>query len=259
MGALRSLALFACAASASAQPAPAPPPPLACLSEWYAVRPVLLPDGQWAASFEDGSSVPFDDRKAKTFEEALESPDIEDMFAMPYRSGPIQPVTKSNEDPGRVRFDGLFRATYGRSATEVQRQIIEVKILGQKLAVHRKVKAVFERVGARLAELVRADPSLRPYLQGLGGTFAWRSVVGTDRPSAHSYGISLDLNPKRSDYWEWQRSKEPVRWRSSIPQAIVGAFEAEGFIWGGRWYHYDTMHFEYRPELLDPRCRATPE
>jgi hypothetical protein len=27
-------------------------------------------------------------------------------------------------------------------------------------------------------------------------------------------------------------------------------FEKHGFIWGGKWYHYDTMHFEYRPELL---------
>ncbi|WP_265937085.1 M15 family metallopeptidase [Aliarcobacter butzleri] len=27
-------------------------------------------------------------------------------------------------------------------------------------------------------------------------------------------------------------------------------FEKYGFIWGGRWYHFDTMHFEYRPELL---------
>ena len=40
------------------------------------------------------------------------------------------------------------------------------------------------------------------------------------------------------------------RWRNRFPQAIVDAFEAEGFIWGGRWYHYDTMHFEYRPELF---------
>ena len=39
-----------------------------------------------------------------------------------------------------------------------------------------------------------------------------------------------------------------------MPQKIVDAFEAEGFVWGGRWYHYDTMHFEYRPELLDPAC-----
>jgi hypothetical protein len=21
-------------------------------------------------------------------------------------------------------------------------------------------------------------------------------------------------------------------------------------IWGGKWGHFDTMHFEYRPELL---------
>ena len=41
-----------------------------------------------------------------------------------------------------------------------------------------------------------------------------------------------------------------ITWKNRYPQAIVDAFEAEGFIWGGRWYHYDTMHFEYRPELL---------
>mgnify|MGYP002637708491 CR=1 FL=1 len=29
---------------------------------------------------------------------------------------------------------------------------------------------------------------------------------------------------------------------------------SNGFIWGGRWFHYDTMHFEYRPELLHPVC-----
>jgi hypothetical protein len=49
-----------------------------------------------------------------------------------------------------------------------------------------------------------------------------------------------------------------VRWENRIPQFIVDAFEAEGFIWGGRWYHYDTMHFEYRPELFDAACRAAP-
>ena len=27
----------------------------------------------------------------------------------------------------------------------------------------------------------------------------------------------------------------------------------------GRWFHYDTMHFEYRPELLDIRCRTAPQ
>jgi hypothetical protein len=39
-------------------------------------------------------------------------------------------------------------------------------------------------------------------------------------------------------------------YRNAIPLEIVRIFEKHGFIWGGAWYHYDTMHFEYRPELL---------
>jgi len=27
-----------------------------------------------------------------------------------------------------------------------------------------------------------------------------------------------------------------------MPQEIVDIFERHGFIWGGKWYHYDTMH-----------------
>jgi D-alanyl-D-alanine carboxypeptidase len=27
-------------------------------------------------------------------------------------------------------------------------------------------------------------------------------------------------------------------------------FEQHGFVWGGKWRHHDTMHFEYRPELI---------
>ena len=35
-----------------------------------------------------------------------------------------------------------------------------------------------------------------------------------------------------------------------MPEKIIAAFEKHGFIWGGNWYHYDTMHFEYRPDLI---------
>jgi hypothetical protein len=31
----------------------------------------------------------------------------------------------------------------------------------------------------------------------------------------------------------------------------VEIFERHGFIWGGKWGHFDTMHFEYRPEFFD--------
>ena len=42
-----------------------------------------------------------------------------------------------------------------------------------------------------------------------------------------------------------------------MPRTVLKVLEQEGFVWGGRWFHYDTMHFEYRPELLDPKCYET--
>ncbi|MFI3257747.1 MAG: M15 family metallopeptidase, partial [Spirochaetales bacterium] len=34
------------------------------------------------------------------------------------------------------------------------------------------------------------------------------------------------------------------------PQQVVKVFEKYGFIWGGVWDIYDTMHFEYKPECI---------
>ncbi|MDR3247464.1 MAG: M15 family metallopeptidase [Treponema sp.] len=31
---------------------------------------------------------------------------------------------------------------------------------------------------------------------------------------------------------------------------MIKAFESYGFVWGGKWMFYDTMHFEYRPEIF---------
>lgn len=251
-GPVLAVALVALAARAE-PPASRPPPGLACLSRWYPVTPVQK-DGRWSAALPDGTVVPYDDGKAKTFEEKLETPDLEDTYSIPYRLGPIRPVTTENEDPGRIRIDPLFRAAYGRSKKEVD--VVPLEFLGQHLKVHRKVKPAFERVAQRLERAIAKDRSLAPFLENLGGTFVWRAIANTHRQSAHSYGVSMDINVKRSDYWEWQKPKLPTRWRNRIPQAIVDAFEAEGFIWGGRWFHYDTMHFEYRPELLDPACSS---
>jgi hypothetical protein len=96
--------------------------------------------------------------------------------------------------------------------------------------------------GARVGHARVARPRPDP--------FNWRPVAGTDRLSAHSFGISIDINTGFSDYWRWAGGgPDPGEYRNRIPLEIVLAFEAEDFIWGGRWYHYDTMHFEYRPEL----------
>ena len=63
----------------------------------------------------------------------------------------------------------------------------------------------------------------------------------------HAYGAAIDLNLAYSDYWLWEKG---APYRNRVPDAIVAIFERHGFIWGGKWQHFDTMHFEYRPELI---------
>lgn len=47
-----------------------------------------------------------------------------------------------------------------------------------------------------------------------------------------------------------KQETDSIKYANCIPMEIVRVFEKHGFIWGGRWYHYDTMHFEYRPEFF---------
>jgi len=215
------------------------PSQVLCLQRYYGVTPTA--DGIVVA----GEHIPYDDGRKKSADEKLEHPDVEDAFTPRYRTGPIARVTSPDEDPGRTRLDAVFRAAYPT------KDLVRIDFVGHAVRVHKKAAPAFARVARRLTALVAADKSLQPFVARLGGTFNPRNIAGTDRPSAHSYGIAIDLNDTLSDYWRWEKGGA---WKNRIPQAIVDAFEAEGFIWGGRWYHFDTMHFEYRPELLDGSC-----
>jgi hypothetical protein len=64
-----------------------------------------------------------------------------------------------------------------------------------------------------------------------------------------SCSSNVDIAVDFSNYWLWEKKGAP-EYKNSIPYEIVAIFEKHGFIWGGKWYHFDTMHFEYRPELL---------
>jgi len=112
--------------------------------------------------------------------------------------------------------------------------------------------AVVNDVAGRLERVVQGLESLpdryRAWLVPAAGTMSCRPVADTGLVSMHGYGAAIDIAVRGSDYWHWARG-EPS-WRNRIPFEIVEAFEAERFIWGGKWFHYDTMHFEYRPELF---------
>jgi hypothetical protein len=238
----------------------APPPRLACLATTYGGSPRKTTDG-WSLGFDDGTSFVWDDGKDKSYDEKLNTPDLEDTLAMPYAMGKAAVVTDVDNDPGRIRHDGLFKKTLGGSENEVRAQLVTLDFVGHSLKIHNKAAAALGRVSARINDLLTKpeNVTLRDFVTGpLGGTFNWRVIAGTNRMSSHSYGLAIDMVVSLSDYWQWRvdpaTGEFPHAWVHTVPQELIDAFEAEKFIWGGRWYHYDTMHFEYRPELFESDC-----
>lgn len=156
-------------------------------------------------------------------------------------------------DPGRTRNQALFRQLYGATQEEVRIQCEEVSFLGESVLFSSRhgASAALERVAKRLEAETARDPALLAYILPSPGAFFWRTIEKSERLSPHSFGIALDLNVSKGPYWRWAEASSPAvrKARENYPQAIVDAFEAEGFIWGGKWSHFDFMHFEYRPEL----------
>lgn len=141
----------------------------------------------------------------------------------------------------------------------------ELRFLGRPVEVHQILRPVLARIDAKLAKERRTDRSLDRFLRRLRSIsgYVWRNIAGTDTLSLHSYGIAVDLIPWRWDgetYWLWTEQKGlnwrdyPYEKRWQPPPKVVRAFEEEGFIWGGKWYLFDTMHFEYRPEFRNFRA-----
>ncbi|MBP5136554.1 MAG: M15 family metallopeptidase [Paludibacteraceae bacterium] len=199
--------------------------------------------------FPDGSAITYDDGKKKDFKTMLDYSDIEDMFFMTYDTTADKPGYL--EDCGRSRNEALFRKMYGNSAAEVQRNLVRIDWFGQQLPIT-KVNGADKQLRAIYNEL-KNKPELKKFLLK-ASSFNWRQVRGANRMSAHSYGIAVDINVANSDYWLWKNpgkgETDSIVYANRIPMEIVRIFEKHGFIWGGRWYHYDTMHFEYRPEFL---------
>lgn len=214
-------------------------------------------DGQ-TLIWRDGTRMPLDDGlPLKDAAAWVRSPDLKDMFRYPYVGGePARPTAGS--DPGRARNAAFFSKMYGDCrGGGVSGKLVEVDWLPSRSRVKLKMtgeNGVAQQLAKISTELDTLPRSFTRYLLPPAGTYNCRVVAGTDQQSAHGYGIAIDIAVKPAHYWRWQQpdaSGNPI-WRNAIPIDIVRIFEHHGFIWGGRWAHYDTMHFEYRPELLLP-------
>jgi hypothetical protein len=203
----------------------------------------------------DGARMPTDvDGPARSFDAMLKDATVADQLRQTYPPGrPVGPPARDHS-PGRLRHTALFVKMYGdcrrggpagrhRPVTwmpRTQPQSLPLTIVNDVAGRMERVVDVLEGLPDRL----------KAYLVPSAGTYNCRTVADTGLLSMHAFAAAIDVNVAQSDYWVWARSRGAIPYRNRIPYEIAEVFEAEQFIWGGKWYHYDTMHFEYRPELF---------
>ncbi|MEW5831856.1 MAG: M15 family metallopeptidase [Campylobacterota bacterium] len=209
----------------------------------------------------NGTVYPFrTDSPKGTWDEKINNADLSTQLEQRYDAGGSETPPPYLFDPGRLRYQPFFQALYGKDRKEIEKNLVTVEwptLKGKtKLQVSR-IGGVDRKLYAIGQEIAKLPKKERVWAEG-AATYCYRVIKDTDRLSMHSFGIAIDLAPAATQYWKDEASAETAKigYKNTMPLSIVRIFEKHGFIWGGRWYHYDTMHFEYRPELLAPSCVA---
>jgi hypothetical protein len=203
----------------------------------------------------DGTAMPISDgNENKPFDDLLRHASIADQFRIPYPRGPLATPPAAGADPGRFRNTAFFAKMYGDCAKgEVSPRLVSLawlpKTWGQSIRIT-PINGVDAQLRAVSAEIDALPEKIKRAAYPIAGTYNCRAIADTGEPSPHGYGIAIDLNTAFSDYWYWRPHDGAIVYRNRMPAEIVAIFEMHGFIWGGKWYHFDTMHFEFRPELL---------
>jgi len=166
---------------------------------------------------------------------------------------------KANVLRNAAFFDTVWRI---HNLNQADDRMVHLQLFGHQVTMHQDVVASLKRIETVLKEQVSTNEALATFLKNLSRLegFNWRNIAGTESRSNHAYGTAIDLIPNsyqgRAVYWLWAVSElnHWYKWtwqqRWLPPDAVVTAFEDEGWVWGGKWMLFDTIHFEYRPEIL---------
>ena len=128
--------------------------------------------------------------------------------------------------------------------------------------VHYSILVHISLVEQQILRVARTNTAVRQWVDSIGTVegWSWRNVAASENRSFHAYGAAIDLLPRslggRQTYWLWTSQHTPEWWnvpytgRYHPPDEVIKIFESFGFVWGGKWRFFDTMHFEYRPEVF---------
>ncbi len=243
---------------------------LSIIASYY---PTLLSDIEWS---EDdivftigGEQLWFRKAKFLSSSERFNSQEYSRIL-YPYRTESIYDVFEAIPPP-RVNFSATYRrssalqiALVGGTPSQIEPLIQEFTILGKTVRLHALAGIAAQEASDEIMTLAQQDDDIARFIDELETISGYynRTVRNSSNISMHAFGIALDFIPNsfkgKAAYWQWARDQRPDTWdtlgldeRWLIPEKIVSILQNKGFIWGGKWSHYDTMHFEYRPELIE--------
>lgn len=197
-----------------------------------------------------GNKILYDDKKNKTIQEKINNPDLQDMMEESYDLNGIYKL--ANNNPGRIRHYQLLKEIYGDTKKQVENNLKNLQFGNKYYAFNNKNNA-YENLNKSINEVLNAckqNKEMYRYVYPISGTFNYRIISGTNRLSPHSFGIAIDLASNKSDYWKWASKEAGQKRLETYPNNLVKIFENNNFIWGGKWEHFDILHFEYRPEFI---------
>ena len=238
------------------------------------VTDLAIRNGDWSVLI-DGRAFHWAGGRMLSAEELDRSDSYSPYSFRPYPED-VQPVPDlSPEDVARLKarinqreagLDGrspaFLIAMWGMATfADAEVQVRPQRFLGRNIRVNPRISGFLEAVEADILAAAETDPETAAWLETLGpiGAYVWRDIAGSANRSLHSFGIAVDIQPRsyggKQAYWRWAADYYDAWWsvpledRYRPPAAVIEAFERHGFTWGGKWFLYDQIHFEYRPEL----------
>lgn len=195
-----------------------------------------------------GKRVLYDDKTQKNHEAKLNNPDIQDMLEQIYPLESLEKLPETNYDPGRGRIYSLLYEVYGSNKGLIEKNLKSTS--GGQFNKANGAATALNSVMKDVNEASKTNPKIGGFVYPINGTYNFRYISGTGRLSPHAFGIAIDIKSHPNDYWKWNTRENGEKRMLSYPKELVEIFEKHNFIWGGKWGHFDILHFEYRPEII---------
>ena len=239
------------------------------------IRDVEFKDGDWTIQVYDERFYYAEGRLLPaSLKDKMNEYDPQPFYDYPEELPPWQPPSaeesarmKEQETRRRSRpikrsphfYDALWR-THNRD--ESWEHVKQIRFLGLPVMVHYSILVQLSLVEEQILRTAKTDAAVKQWVSNIKSMdgWNWRNIAESQSRSYHAYGAAIDFLPKSlgglQTYWLWTAQHTPAWWtvpyarRFHPPQEVIRAFESFGFVWGGKWRYYDTMHFEYRPEIL---------